>query len=86
MPLRDTYAATRPWKEAGSQYGTGWGCRIMCRTEGFPCPVAASRKYFSAIHTSPQLTSTQLTLDYVNNIILHLLSVLCTAINARNKN
>ncbi len=35
---------------------------------------------------SPQLTSTQLTLDYVNNIILHLLSVLCTAVNARNKN
>jgi hypothetical protein len=49
-------------------------------------PVAASGKYFSAIQTSPQLTSTQLTLDYVNNIILHLLAVLCTAVNAWNKN
>jgi hypothetical protein len=43
--------------------------------------VAASQKYFSAIHTSPHLT-----LTFVNNIILHLLLVLCTEINARNKN
>ncbi len=35
------------------------------------CPVAASRKYFSAIHTSPHLTSTHLTPDYANTIILH---------------
>jgi hypothetical protein len=39
-------------------------------------PVAGSRKYFSAIHTTPHLTSTHLTTDYVNNIILHLLLVL----------
>jgi hypothetical protein len=50
------------------------------------CPVAASRKYFSAIHTSPPLTSTYFTPDYVKNIILHLLWVLCTAVNVRNKN
>ncbi len=43
--------------------------------------VAASQKYFSAIHTSPHLT-----LAFVNNIILHLLLVLCTAVNVRNKN
>ncbi len=43
------------------------------------CPVAASWKYFSAIHTSPHLTSTHLTLALVNNRILHLLLVLCTA-------
>jgi hypothetical protein len=50
------------------------------------CPVAASRKYFSAIHTSPHLTSTHLTPDYVNTIILHLVSVLYTAVNVWNKN
>jgi hypothetical protein len=50
------------------------------------CPVAASQKYFSAIHTSPHLTSTNLTPDYVNNIILHLLLVLCTAVNVWSKN
>jgi hypothetical protein len=50
------------------------------------CPVAASRKYFSAIHTSPQLTSSHLTLAFVNNMILHFLLVLCTAVNVRNKN
>jgi hypothetical protein len=50
------------------------------------CPVAASQKYFSAIHTSPHLTSTHLTFAFVNNIILHLLLVLCTAVNVRNKN
>ena len=49
------------------------------------CPVAASQKYFSAIHTSPHLTSTHLTLAFVNNILLHLLLVLCTAVNVRNK-
>jgi hypothetical protein len=43
--------------------------------------VAASQKYFSAIHTSPHLT-----LAFVNNLILHLLLVLCTAVNVRNKN
>ncbi len=43
--------------------------------------VAASQKYFSAIHTSPHLT-----LAFVNNIILHLLLVLCTAVNVWNKN
>jgi hypothetical protein len=45
------------------------------------CPVAATQKYFSAIHTSPHLT-----LAFVNNIILHLLLVLCSAVNVRNKN
>ncbi len=50
------------------------------------CPVAASRKYFSAIHTSPHLTSTHLTPDYANTIILHLVSVLYTAVNDWNKN
>jgi hypothetical protein len=49
------------------------------------CPVAASWKYFSAIHTSPHLTSTHLTPDYINNIILHLLLVLFNAVNVRNK-
>jgi hypothetical protein len=34
------------------------------------CPVAASWKYFSAIHPTPQLTSTHLTPDYVNTMIL----------------
>ncbi len=29
------------------------------------CPAAASRKYFPAFHTSPHLTSTHLTPDYV---------------------
>jgi hypothetical protein len=29
------------------------------------CPVAASRKNFSAIHTSPHIISTHLTPDYV---------------------
>ena len=50
------------------------------------CPVAASWKYFSAVHTttSPHLNS--LTLTFVKNIILHLLLVLCTAVNVRNKN
>jgi hypothetical protein len=43
--------------------------------------VAASQKYFSAIHTSPHLT-----LAFVNNTILHLLLVLCTAVNVQNKN
>jgi hypothetical protein len=50
------------------------------------CPVAASRKYFSAIHTSPHLTSTHLTPDYVNTIILYLVSVPYTAVNVWNKN
>jgi hypothetical protein len=50
------------------------------------CPVAASRKYFSAFHTSPHLTSTHLTPDYVNTIILHLVSVLYTAVSVWNKN
>jgi hypothetical protein len=50
------------------------------------CPVAASRKYFSAIHTSPHLTSTHLTSDYVNTIILYFISVLYTAVNVWNKN
>jgi hypothetical protein len=50
------------------------------------CPVAASRKYFSAIHTSPHLTSTHLTPDYANTIILHSVSVLYTAVNDWNKN
>jgi hypothetical protein len=49
------------------------------------CPVAASRKYFSAIHTSPHITSTHLTPDFVNNIILHLVSVPYTAVNVWNK-
>jgi hypothetical protein len=40
------------------------------------CPVAASWKYFSAIHPAPQLTSTHLTPDFVNTMILHLVSVL----------
>jgi hypothetical protein len=36
---------------------------------------------------TPHLTSHLiLTPNYVNNVILHLLSVLCTAVNARNKN
>ena len=48
------------------------------------CPVAASRIYASAIHTSHHLTT--LTPNCVYNIILHLLSVLCTAVNVRNKN
>ncbi len=47
------------------------------------CPVAASRKDFSAIHTS---TSPHLTLTFNNNIILHLFLVLCTSVNVRNKN
>jgi hypothetical protein len=51
-----------------------------------PCPVEASQKYFSAIHTSPHLSSTHLTLAFVNNIILHLLLVLCIAVNVGNKN
>ncbi len=50
------------------------------------CSVAASRKYFSAIHTSPHLTSTHLTPDYANTIILHLVSVLYTAVSDQNKN
>jgi hypothetical protein len=50
------------------------------------CPVAASRKYFSVIHTSPHLTSTHLTPDYANTIILHLVTVLYTAVNDWNKN
>jgi hypothetical protein len=50
------------------------------------CPVAASRIYFSAIHTSPHLTSTHLTPDYANTIILHLVAVLYTAVNVWNKN
>jgi hypothetical protein len=44
--------------------------------------VAASCKYFSAIHPTPHLTSTHLTPDYVNTMILHLVSVLYTAVNA----
>jgi hypothetical protein len=36
---------------------------------------------------TPHLTSDLLlTPNYVNNIILHLLSVFCTAVNVRNKN
>ncbi len=50
------------------------------------CPVAASWKYFSAIHPTPHLTSTHLTPDYVNTMILHLVSVLYTAVNVWNKN
>ena len=50
------------------------------------CPVAASWKYFSAIHPTPQLTSTHLTPDYVNTMILHLVSVLYTAVIVWNKN
>ncbi len=42
------------------------------------CPVAASRKYFSAIHTSPHLNSPHTWSK--NNIILHLLLMLCTAV------
>jgi hypothetical protein len=49
-------------------------------------PVAASWKYFSAIHPTPHLTSTHLTPDYVNTMILHLVSVLYTAVNVWNKN
>ncbi len=49
------------------------------------CTVAASRKYFSAIHTSPHLRPNPHTY-YVNNIILHLLSVHSTAVNVQNKN
>jgi hypothetical protein len=45
------------------------------------CPVAASWKYFPAIHPTPHLTSTHLTPDYVNTMILHLVSVLYTAVN-----
>ncbi len=52
----------------------------------YTCPVAASRKYLSAINTSPHLTSTHLTPDYVNTIILHLVSVLYTAFNVWNTN
>ncbi len=48
------------------------------------CPVAASRKYFSAIHTSPHINPPHTWSN--NNIILHLLLVLCTAVNVRNKN
>ncbi len=43
--------------------------------------VSASQKYFSAIHTSPHFT-----LAFVNNIILHLVLVLCTVVNVRNEN
>jgi hypothetical protein len=50
------------------------------------CPVAASWKYFSAIHTSTSPHLNSLTLTFVKNIILHLLLVLCTAVNVRNKN
>jgi hypothetical protein len=46
------------------------------------CPAAASRKDFSAIHTS---TSPHLTLAFINNIILHLFLVLCTAVDVRIK-
>jgi hypothetical protein len=42
------------------------------------CLVAASRKDFSAIHTSPHLTLYVLTPNHVHNIILHLPSVLCS--------
>jgi hypothetical protein len=49
------------------------------------CPVAASWKYFSAIHPTPHLTSTHITPDYVNNMIFHLVSVLYTAVNVWNK-
>ncbi len=49
------------------------------------CPVAASWKYFSAIHTSTSPHLNSLTLTFVKNIILHLLLVLCTAVNVRNK-
>ncbi len=45
------------------------------------CPVAASWKYFSAIHTSTSPHLNSLTLTFVKNIILHLLLVLCTAVN-----
>ncbi len=41
-----------------------------------------SEIFFSYSH----LTSTYLTLAFVNNRILHLLLVLCTAVNVRNKN
>jgi hypothetical protein len=58
------------------------GTRVLQCT----CPVAASWKYFSAIHTSPHLTSTHLTLAFVNNIILLLLLVSCTAVNVSNQN
>jgi hypothetical protein len=45
-----------------------------------PC-CSFSEIFFSYSHlTSPQLTS------QYNNIILHLLLVLCTAVNVRNKN
>ncbi len=36
---------------------------------------------FPAIHPTPHLTSTHLTPDYVNTMILHLVSVLYTAVN-----
>ncbi len=49
------------------------------------CPVAASWKYFLAIHASTHLTSTHPTLSFVNTIILHLLLVPCTAVNVQNK-
>jgi hypothetical protein len=49
------------------------------------CPVAASWKYFSAIHPTPHLTSTHLTPVYVNTMILHFVSVLYTAVNVWNK-
>jgi hypothetical protein len=48
------------------------------------CPVAASQKYFSAIHTSPDLNSPHTC--YVNTIFLHLVSMLYTAVNVWNKN
>ncbi len=50
------------------------------------CPVAASRKDFSAIHTStsPHLNSSHTC--FINNIILLLLLVLCTAVNVLVKN
>jgi hypothetical protein len=43
-------------------------------------------KIFLLFTPPPHLISTHLTLAFINNIILHLLLVLCTAVNVRIKN
>jgi hypothetical protein len=61
--------------------------------QGFYCTIYSVHaqlqllgKIYQLFTTSPHLTSTLLTLAFVNNIILHLILVLCTAVNVRNKN
>ncbi len=43
-------------------------------------------KIFQLFTPPPHLISTHLTLAFINNIILHLFLVLCTAVNVRIKN